>query len=106
MHVRAEPGLRLESTKVIFSRVEEELRKVIPESEIELILDNIGRPAESFNFAFGDGATICTFDGEILVALKEGKHGPTEEYIRQLPRNPPLPFPPPPFYFQPADIAT
>jgi len=48
LHVRAAPGLRLESTKVIFSRVEEELRKVIPASEIELILDNIGRSAESF----------------------------------------------------------
>ncbi len=49
-----------------------------------MILDNIGRPAESFNFAFGDGATIGTFDGEILVALKEGKHGPTPEYIAEL----------------------
>ena len=93
LHVRAAPGLRLESTKVVFSRVEEEFRKVIPESEIELILDNIGRPAESFNFAFGDGATIGTFDGEILVALKEGEHGPTEEYIRELRRELPRKFP-------------
>jgi multidrug efflux pump subunit AcrB len=106
LHVRAAPGLRLESTKVIFSRVEEELRKIIPESEIELILDNIGRPAESFNFAFGDGATIGTFDGEILVALKEGEHGPTEEYIRQLRRQLPLRFPELTFYFQPADIVS
>jgi multidrug efflux pump subunit AcrB len=106
LHVRAAPGLRLESTKVIFSRVEEELRKVIPESEIELILDNIGRPAESFNFAFGDGATIGTFDGEILVALKEGEHGPTEAYIRQLRRQLPLRFPELTFYFQPADIVS
>jgi multidrug efflux pump subunit AcrB len=48
LHVRAAPGLRLESTKVVFSRVEEEVRKLIPGPEIELILDNIGRPAESF----------------------------------------------------------
>src|SRR5262249_29129513 len=61
LHVRAAPGLRLESTKAVFSRVEEELRQVIPHSEVELILDNVGRPAESFNFAFGDGATIGTF---------------------------------------------
>ena len=106
LHVRAAPGLRLESTKVIFSRVEEELRKVIPASEIELILDNIGRSAESFNFAFGDGATIGTFDGEILVALKEGGHAPTEEYIRQLRRQLPLRFPELTFYFQPADIVS
>jgi multidrug efflux pump subunit AcrB len=106
LHVRAAPGLRLESTKVIFSRVEEELRKVIPGSEIELILDNVGRPAESFNFAFGDGATIGTFDGEILVALKEGQHGPTEEYIRRLRRQLPIRFPDLTFYFQPADIVS
>src|SRR4051812_9966151 len=106
LHVRAAPGLRLESTKVIFSRVEEELRKVVPANEIELILDNIGRPAESFNFAFGDGATIGTFDGEILVALKEGQHGPTEEYIRQLRKELPARFPGLIFYFQPADIVS
>lgn len=106
LHVRAAPGMRLESTKVIFSQVEEELRKIVPANEIELILDNIGRPAESFNFAFGDGATIGTFDGEILVALKEGQHGPTEEYIRQLRKELPLRFPGLIFYFQPADIVS
>ncbi len=106
LHVRAAPGLRLESTKIVFSRVEEELRRVIPNSEIELILDNIGRPANTFNFAFGDGATIGTFDGEILVALKEGRHGPTAEYIRTLRRNLPARFPGLTFYFQPADIVS
>jgi multidrug efflux pump subunit AcrB len=106
LHVRGAAGTRLESTKVIFSQVEDELRKVVPSNEIELILDNIGRPAESFNFAFGDGATIGTFDGEILVALKEGKHGPTSEYIRELRRELPRRFPDLTFYFQPADIVS
>jgi multidrug efflux pump subunit AcrB len=106
LHVRAASGTRLENTKLIFSRVEEELRHVIPPNEIELILDNIGRPAESFNFAFGDGATIGTFDGEILVALKEGKHGPTVKYISELRQRLPRAFPSLLFYFQPADIVT
>jgi multidrug efflux pump subunit AcrB len=106
LHVRAAPGTRIESTKTIFSRVETELRRIIPEQEIELILDNIGRPAESFNFAFGDGATIGTFDGEILVALKEGEHGPTAEYIRELRQVLPQKFPDLMFYFQPADIVS
>jgi multidrug efflux pump subunit AcrB len=106
LHVRAAPGTRIESTKMIFSRVEAELRRMIPEHEIELILDNIGRPAESFNFAFGDGATIGTFDGEILVALKEGEHGPTAGYIRELRRVLPQKFPELTFYFQPADIVS
>ena len=106
LHVRAPAGMRLENTKIVFSRVTEELRRVIPKDEIELVLDNIGRPAESFNFAFGDGATIGTFDGEILVALKEGKHGPTAKYIAQLRRILPERFPDLMFYFQPADIVS
>ena len=106
LHVRAAPGIRLENTKIIFSQVEAELRRVVPAEEIELVLDNIGRPAESFNFAFGDGATIGTFDGEILVALKEAKHGPTPRYIDQLRRRLPERFPTLLFYFQPADIVT
>jgi multidrug efflux pump subunit AcrB len=106
LHVRAVSGTRIESTKALFSRVEQELRRVIPAAEIELILDNIGRPAESFNFAFGDGSTIGTFDGEILVALKEGKHGPTAQYISELRKRLPSLFPSLLFYFQPADIVT
>jgi multidrug efflux pump subunit AcrB len=106
LHVRAASGTRLETTKAIFSRVEEEVRQVIPADEIELILDDIGRPAETFNFAFGDGATIGSFDGEILVALKEGKHGPTAKYISELRQRLPHAFPALLFYFQPADIVT
>jgi multidrug efflux pump subunit AcrB len=106
LHVRAPSGTRLENTKLIFSRVEQELRRVIPSDEIELIIDNIGRPAESFNFAFGDGATIGTFDGEILIALKAGKHGPTTKYVSELRRRLPQAFPSLLFYFQPADIVT
>ena len=106
LHVRAAPGTRLENTKILFSQVTRELRRVIPNDEIELILDNIGRPAESFNFAFGDGATIGTFDGEILVALKEGNHGPTPKYIEELRKRLPERFPALMFYFQPADIVS
>jgi multidrug efflux pump subunit AcrB len=105
LHVRAPSGTRLEDTKIIFSRVTEELRRVIPADEIDLVLDNIGRPAESFNFAFGDGATIGTFDGEILVALKEDHH-PTQRYIEELRRRLPARFPDLMFYFQPADIVS
>src|SRR5581483_11262136 len=42
LHVRAEPGTRIETTKAVFSRVEEQIRQIIPPNEIELIIDNIG----------------------------------------------------------------
>jgi multidrug efflux pump subunit AcrB len=106
LHVRAAPGTRLEQTRVIFSGVEQEIRSVIPARELDLVLDNIGRSPDTFNLAFGDGATIGPFDGEILVALKKEGHRPTQEYIKQLRKRLPRDFPELTFYFQPADIVS
>jgi multidrug efflux pump subunit AcrB len=106
LHVRTAPGTRLEQTRLMFTAVEQEMRKVIPAQELDLVLDNIGRSPETFNLAFGDGATIGTFDGEILVALKKDEHGPTETYVKQLREHLPKVFPGLIFYFQPADIVS
>ncbi len=105
LHVRAQPGTRLEQTKAIFSNVEGAIRKVIPADELELVLDNIGVPPDSFNLAFSDGATIGSFDGEILMALKS-EHHPVRQYVRQLRATLPKQFPGLTFYFQPADIVS
>jgi multidrug efflux pump subunit AcrB len=63
LHVRAQPGTRIETTKVLFSEVEAQIRKVIPPKELDLMIDNIGLTPETFDYAFGDGATISTADG-------------------------------------------
>src|SRR5260370_5384200 len=73
LHIRARPGTRIETTKVLFSQVEDQIRKTVPANETELIMDNIGLTPETFNYAFGDGATISSADGEALIALK-GRH--------------------------------
>ena len=65
------PGTRIETTKVIFSQVEDQIRKTIPPEQTDLIMDNIGLTPETFNYAFGDGATISSADGEVLIALNE-----------------------------------
>jgi multidrug efflux pump subunit AcrB len=70
-----------------------------------MILDNIGLPARSYNYAFGDGTATGLNDGIILVALKEG-HAPTANYIRALRQILPTAFPDTIFYFQPADMVT
>src|SRR3954466_4433043 len=83
LHVRAPAGTRIEATEGIFQAIEDKIREIIPESERELIVDNIGLPARPYNLAFTDGSTIGVNDGVILVALKEG-HAPTSEYVRRL----------------------
>jgi multidrug efflux pump subunit AcrB len=105
LHVRAQPGTRLEETKIIFSRVEQEIRRIIPPDELDLILDDIGVPPDSFNLAFGDGATIGAFDGQVLLALKEDHH-PVRQYVAQMRKQLPKAFPDLTFYFQPADIVS
>ncbi|WP_047488200.1 efflux RND transporter permease subunit [Terriglobus sp. TAA 43] len=105
LHIRTRPGTRIEKTKVIFSQVEEEIRKTIPADETELVMDNIGLTPETFNYAFGDGSTISSADGEVLIALNE-KHHSTQRYIKQLRAELPKKFPDATFFFQPADMVT
>ncbi len=105
LHVRAPAGTRIETTEQIFQAVEDKIRAVIPASERERVVDNIGLPARSYNLAFTDGSTIGPNDGVIFVELKEG-HQPTADYIHKLRQVLPAAFPEDIFYFQPADIVT
>jgi multidrug efflux pump subunit AcrB len=105
LHVRAPPGTRIEKTTQIFQAIENKIRQIIPESDRDMIVDNIGLPARTYNYAFMDGTAIGVNDGVILVALKEG-HAPTADYVKKLRKALPTAFPEDIFYFQPADIAT
>lgn len=105
LHVRATPGMRIEETKRLFTAVAQAIRETVPQDEIDLVLENVGRPSQPFNLAFGDGATIGTFDGEIAVNLKK-EHGPTAEYVRMLRERLPKQFPGTTFYFQPANMVS
>ena len=87
LHVRAPAGTRIEKTEELFQAIEDKIREVIPDSEREQILDNIGLPARNYNLAFADGTTIGVNDGAILVTLKEG-HPPTLGLRAQIARCP------------------
>ncbi|MBI3666381.1 MAG: efflux RND transporter permease subunit [Acidobacteria bacterium] len=104
LHVRAPGGTRIEETERYFAQVEDTIRSVIPRHELSDILDNMGLPFGGFNIAFSDSGIIGQFDGEILVSLKPGEHGPTQNYIRELRRRLNEQFPQLTFFFQPADI--
>ena len=71
LHARTPAGTRLEQAEVVFAQIEDEIRRVIPPSEMGTIIDNIGLPNGGFNLAFGDNPTLGTGDGEILFSLKE-----------------------------------
>jgi multidrug efflux pump subunit AcrB len=106
LHLRAPVGTRIEETAVLFSNVEREIRTIIPSSELETILDNIGLPTSGINLASSDTATIGDGDGDILVALKAGHHRPTAVYVRQIREMLRRQFPNTVSFFQPADITT
>jgi multidrug efflux pump subunit AcrB len=103
LHVRAPPGTRLERTQEYFAQVEHQIRKIVGNDQIDVILDNIGLPYSGINLALSDSATVGPMDGEILISLKQ-KHRPTAGFVAQLRRELPGQFPDLQFFFQPADI--
>src|ERR1700730_3963699 len=105
LHVRAPAGMRIEETQNLFAQVEEHIHKVIPASELDGTLDEIGVPVSGINLALGDPSMISAADGEILVSLKANHH-PTAEYVRALREDLRASFPQVTFFFLAADIST
>ena len=103
LHVRAPPGTRIERTQEYFAEVEADIRQIIGNDQIEVVLDNIGMPYSGINIALSDSATVGPMDGEILISLHE-KHAPTAKLIADLRRELPRRFAELQFFFQPADI--
>jgi multidrug efflux pump subunit AcrB len=103
LHVRAPAGTRLEKTQQYFSEVEAQIRKLVGNDQIDVILDNIGLPYSGINIALSDSATVGPMDGEILISLNE-KHEPTAKLIAMLRQELPKRFAELQFFFQPADI--
>ena len=104
LHAMAPTGTRIEETEVLFSKIDEEIRHVIPAHEIDTIIDNIGIPFGGFNLAFGDISTLGTGDGDILISLKPEDHGPTADYTVKLRNRLHQKFPDATFFFEPANI--
>jgi len=105
MHVRAQPGTRIEETAKLFDLVEQTVRQTIPPAEIDNIVDNIGLPYSGINMAYQNTGTIGPEDGDALISLKED-HAPTGDYIKRLRTVLPQKFPGATFSFLPADIVS
>jgi multidrug efflux pump subunit AcrB len=105
LHVRAKAGTRIEETARVCDLVESSIRRHIPPSEMESILDNIGLPYSGINTAYSNSGVIGSEDADVLVSLRH-EHHPTEGYVRQLRRDLANEYPGVTFYFLPADMVT
>ena len=105
LHLRAPTGTRIEETAKLADEVEHEIRQIVPASQIDNILDNIGLPYSTLNFQHATSGLIGSGDADILVSLNE-KHTATADYVRTLRSRLPREFSGTLFYFLPSDIVT
>jgi multidrug efflux pump subunit AcrB len=105
LHVRAKSGTRIEETAKLCDLIEQDIRKQVPPSQIDNVLDNIGLPYSTMNFQHATSGLIGAGDADIMVSLKED-HRPTAEYVAMLRKSLPHDFPGTMFYFLPSDIVT
>jgi multidrug efflux pump subunit AcrB len=104
LHFRAPAGTRIEETESMVAKIEQHIREVIPEKDIETINDMIGVPVY-YNLAFVPTENVGGMDAEFLISLKKGHH-PTVRYRANLRRYLARKFPGASIYFEPADIVT
>lgn len=105
IHARVPVGTRVEETAARFAKIEDAIRQVIPEQEIETLVDNIGLPPSWINLIYNNTGVIGSMDGDIQIALRKG-HQPTADYVRELRKTLPEAFPDTVFSFPPADIVS
>jgi multidrug efflux pump subunit AcrB len=105
MHVRAQPGTRIEETARLMEQIEQTVRATIPPEQLDNIVDNIGLPYSGINMAYQNTGTIGPEDGDALVSLKE-EHDPSASYVKALRTVLPQKFPGTTFSFLPADIVS
>jgi multidrug efflux pump subunit AcrB len=86
IRIKTTPGTRLEKTEQLVARIEDSIKQIIPEEQIDTIISNIGLPV-------GKGAGFSTVlssnsgpdTAYVIVNLKlDGRTVSTSEYIGQL----------------------
>jgi multidrug efflux pump subunit AcrB len=102
-HVRPPAGARIETATEVFKQVNEEIRRVIPAEELQMVLNNIGLPPGGINLAYSASDATSNGDGDVLVLLPT-KHRPTQEWMQILRQDFAQKFPQETFFFEPADI--
>jgi multidrug efflux pump subunit AcrB len=68
IHVRAEPGTRIEDTAARFAALERAVRTELGNGEVQFVASNIGLP-DPINIGWVPTAALGSFDGELLIQL-------------------------------------
>ena len=105
LHFRARSGLRIEETAALCDAVEAKIRQVIPQRDLQSVVDNIGLPYSGINTAYSTSAPTGPNDADVFVSLKPD-HKPSVQYERVLRGILPQAFPSVSFAFLPADIVS
>jgi multidrug efflux pump subunit AcrB len=105
LHLRARSGTRIEETALLVERVEQSIRRLIPEQDLDGILDNIGIPNSGISLSYSNNGLLGTGDADILISLKPG-HAPSADYEKSIRLQMAREFPGTLFYFLPADIVS
>ncbi|MFC3653662.1 efflux RND transporter permease subunit [Dyella humi] len=103
LHLRARTGTRIEQTARLVDQVEQRIHTLIPASELDTVLDNIGLPVSGINMTYDSSLPVGSSDADILVSLK-ANHRPTAQYVTLLRDRLNQDFPGITFSFLPADI--
>jgi len=106
LHLRAKTGTRIEETARLTDLVDKSIRREIPASELDSIVDNMGLPYSGINTTYNTSGVIGSADADILVSLKEGHRRRTAEWVQALRPKLNAAFPGTMFYFLPADMIT
>lgn len=83
INFHASPGTRLELTTALAGEIEDVIRRVIPPSDLDMVLSNIGL-APSISAIYSSNSSPET--GVMQVELKPGHSRPTKYYVERLKR--------------------
>lgn len=105
MHIRTPPGMRIEDTNQVVARIEHEIRRIIPQPQIDAIIDNVGLNQSPINLLYSNSGTIGLQDADIFISLKPD-HQPTADFVRTMREQLPRKFPDVTFSYPPPDITS
>ena len=104
LFVRTPTGQRLDDTAAILANIQREIRALIPASELQFVVENIGAPA-AVNQAWVETTAVTSSDAEVMIQL-HGDHAPSLSYEQKIREMLASKFPEVQAFFRPADATS